>query len=101
MDGPILWKLEPPTGYTTQALVHWNQIALVPAVLVFLRRSWVEGPRLKVSSSRAQALPHFGIRQHLACRVLSCMFVCVQAVVVASTDGLLADLARDSAFWRI
>ncbi|CAE7456993.1 Cant1 [Symbiodinium natans] len=51
VDGPILWKLEPPTGYTTQALVHWNQIAL--------------------------------------------------AVVVASTDGLLADLARDSAFWRI
>ena len=39
VDGPIMWKLEPPSGYTAQALVRWNQIALLPTVLVLLRRS--------------------------------------------------------------
>ncbi|CAE7194439.1 LMF1 [Symbiodinium sp. CCMP2456] len=37
VDGPIMWKLEAPAGYTSGVLVRLNEIALIPAVLVFLR----------------------------------------------------------------
>ena len=37
VDGPIMWKLEAPAGYTSGLLVRLNEIALIPAVLVFLR----------------------------------------------------------------
>ena len=37
LDGPIMWKLEAPAGYTSGVLVRLNEIALIPAVLVFLR----------------------------------------------------------------
>jgi len=40
VDGPIMWKLEAPAGYTSGLLVRLNEIALIPAVLVFLRPWW-------------------------------------------------------------
>ncbi|CAJ1350387.1 unnamed protein product [Effrenium voratum] len=37
VDGPIIWLVTPPAQYSAAQLVTWNQVALLPAALAFLR----------------------------------------------------------------
>lgn len=115
MDGPIIWLVTPPTQYSAAQLVTWNQVALLPAALAFLRLghvpeheivsvwaffSWPRTPRLgetqknmlaklAISGSPSYTLPLMPPDHSSA----------MKALVLARTSLLLVGMALAAQIW--